>query len=213
MSATRQSWSGLALLAVVFGVLSMLIGVFAGPVSEWINSGAPKRLRVGLIVIGCLLIAIGVLKHRFFGVYKESAVVVVNAVLIFLVLEFVSGVALTVQHLVWPAVDETASEQGGVAVSQPKMLRQDYGAKHARFVSWLGSPQQSANLSVDEQGLRVTPFEAPGASAKPIELFAFGGSTMWGEGVADNETIASYLQQELSRRLTLVSAVGCQHKA
>src|SRR5262245_19902903 len=61
----------------------------------------------------------------------------------------------------------------------------------------------SDRLNVDEATplpIRRT-WRAPGNSQEPLIVWAFGGSTMFGWGVPDDETIASHLAKILSRTL------------
>lgn len=192
---SRLPW----LLLIAIGLLMMLAGAFAGPVSQWIDSNALFRVRLPLLVVGALLVALGVFKRSTARIYKESVVMIANTALLLLALEFVAAIALTM-FSIGPAINEPAAPDGEV-VPPPSMERQQTGVKHARYVSWLGTPQQTGTLSIDEHGLRVTPFISSEPTKTPIKLFAFGGSTMWGEGVRDDQTIASYLQQALSERL------------
>lgn len=58
-------------------------------------------------------------------------------------------------------------------------------------------------LNIDESGIRATwspPGSSGAATKKPLEVFTFGGSTMWGFGARDEGTIASCLARELAER-------------
>lgn len=56
-------------------------------------------------------------------------------------------------------------------------------------------PLQGKYINVDEQGIRRTAKSSIALDAKKV--FAMGGSTMWGTGAPDDETIPSYLQSLL----------------
>jgi lysophospholipase L1-like esterase len=64
---------------------------------------------------------------------------------------------------------------------------------------WIGAPYRSRYLNIGADGLRATiagnhPHDP---AHKPIRIFVFGGSTMWGEGARDAYTIPSWLQRML----------------
>ncbi|MGO9056539.1 MAG: hypothetical protein ACLQU2_04025 [Candidatus Binataceae bacterium] len=65
------------------------------------------------------------------------------------------------------------------------------------FVYWLGAPYHSRYLNMDENGVRQTLGAGPWERSQhhAIRIFAFGGSTMWGEGSRDDYTIPSWLQR------------------
>lgn len=72
-------------------------------------------------------------------------------------------------------------------------LRTDYHP----FVGWRRPPHEGEWVNVDAEGLRPVPgarCDAPDA----YRLWAFGGSTMWGWGAPDGETIPAYLQRLLA---------------
>jgi lysophospholipase L1-like esterase len=64
------------------------------------------------------------------------------------------------------------------------------------YVYWRRPVHDVPTIHVDEQGIRrtVQPF---GESAK-TQVFLFGGSTMWGTGVRDENTVASQLARRLA---------------
>lgn len=61
---------------------------------------------------------------------------------------------------------------------------------------------KSPYLNVDENGLRQTAEPSPEHAEKPLfVVWAFGGSTMFGWGVADEYTLPSQLQRALQERM------------
>jgi len=55
-------------------------------------------------------------------------------------------------------------------------------------------------VSVDADGVRAGRAPEPAAGRPPLTVWCFGGSTMFGWGQADGETIASHLQEMLQSR-------------
>lgn len=66
------------------------------------------------------------------------------------------------------------------------------------YVYWNLEPFQGKHINVNEHGLRIT-YNPQKTEAKrsPINIFMFGGSTMWGAGARDRHTIASILSRFL----------------
>lgn len=68
--------------------------------------------------------------------------------------------------------------------------------RYKPFAEWQMLPYQGKTLSINEQGLR-THIPPAGVSSKPVIRF-FGGSTMWGEGSDDANTIPALVHQKLN---------------
>jgi hypothetical protein len=84
-------------------------------------------------------------------------------------------------------------------------VNREYNERSARwqpYVYWIGAPFESRYTNVSAEGLRATWKSAVAnpACQRPVRIFMFGGSTMWGEGARDDDTIASWLQRSLSTR-------------
>ncbi|MBX2966271.1 MAG: SGNH/GDSL hydrolase family protein [Cyclobacteriaceae bacterium] len=68
--------------------------------------------------------------------------------------------------------------------------------RYKPFSEWQMLPYEGKTLHTNEQGLRVhTP--PPGSTDEPIIRF-FGGSTMWGEGSDDANTIPALVHQKIN---------------
>lgn len=78
------------------------------------------------------------------------------------------------------------------------------GIRWQPYVYWRSLPFEGRYVNVTADGLRhtVSPSrEGIGNSeAKPVRIFMFGGSTLWGSGVRDAYTIPSLLQASLVAR-------------
>ena len=66
------------------------------------------------------------------------------------------------------------------------------------YVYWRNPPYQGKTIQVDARGIRRT-VQPPSRNREtpPIRIACFGGSTMWGTGVPDRQTIPSHLAQEI----------------
>ncbi len=70
------------------------------------------------------------------------------------------------------------------------------------FTQFKERPYQGSYVNVDTNGFRKTKHQGtwPPQRGK-LNIFLFGGSTMFGYGVADDQTVASYLQASLTTKL------------
>jgi lysophospholipase L1-like esterase len=74
--------------------------------------------------------------------------------------------------------------------------------KWAPYVYWKSASVSSPYLNVDQQGNRATwnkPYQG-NHRGRPITVFTFGGSTMFGYGVRDDYTVASLLSKRLAEK-------------
>ncbi len=67
------------------------------------------------------------------------------------------------------------------------------------YVYWRRQPFHGKYINVDSAGLRITPAPTPPASGatRPLTVFMFGGSTMWGTGARDAFAIPALVAGEL----------------
>jgi hypothetical protein len=70
------------------------------------------------------------------------------------------------------------------------------------FTQFKERPFRGAYVNVDSHGFRLTKNQGPWPpQPDSLNIFLFGGSTTFGYGVADDHTIASYLQEYLTVKL------------
>jgi lysophospholipase L1-like esterase len=70
------------------------------------------------------------------------------------------------------------------------------------FTQFKMAPRQGRYVNVSANGFRYTKDQAPWPPLRSnLNIFLFGGSTTFGAGVQDTETVASYLQQYLATKL------------
>ncbi len=70
------------------------------------------------------------------------------------------------------------------------------------FTQFKERPFKGKYVNVDENGFRVIKDQGPWPPvSENFNIFLFGGSTIFGNGVSDEQTVASYLQQILSNKL------------
>ena len=68
-------------------------------------------------------------------------------------------------------------------------------ARFEPYYHWRRDAYSGKYTNISEDGVRLTPNSGIRPDAK--QVFMFGGSTMWGTGSPDNQTIPSYLQAQI----------------
>lgn len=68
-------------------------------------------------------------------------------------------------------------------------------AEYHSFYGWRRKPLIGRTIAIDDEGVRVTPGVAPPDSPAPLVVF-LGGSTMWGEGSDDHNTIPAHFVRQ-----------------
>ena len=61
-------------------------------------------------------------------------------------------------------------------------------SEYRSYIGWRRLPYRGQTITIDEQGIRVTPQSALVTATSPLVVF-LGGSTMWGEGSDDKNAI------------------------
>lgn len=69
------------------------------------------------------------------------------------------------------------------------------------FVVWSRKAFDGELINIDEEGQRVTHFSSKREDA--LQLWLMGGSTMWGQGAPDPETIPSFMARQMNTELGL----------
>ena len=174
------SKAALTLGSLLFGValLANYIGLSQGSVGK-------PRLVVG--IAGGVLLLAGLLGKRLFLTYKAIVFTIANTVLLCFVLE--GAATFANRHLTQTRPDQAHAELREVA--QTSVAR-------SLYVGFRGQPYAGQIITIGEDGNRITPnSQSDGSKPEPLRIFAFGGSTMWGEGASNDQTIPAYLQQML----------------
>jgi hypothetical protein len=137
--------------------------------------------------------------------YNIVGIVLVNLVVLFAVMEIVSIVVLNLHQLtVFKPVQPLAPAQQPYYTSVSwgaqywTEFDQSHGVIYSPYVVWRRAAFQGQTIHVGPSGNRVT----PGANCQPgsYRVFTFGGSTTWGTGSPDDQTMPAFLQSELSAR-------------
>jgi hypothetical protein len=70
----------------------------------------------------------------------------------------------------------------------------EFQSEYVSYIGWRGLPYKGQTINVDEQGIRITPQSKFATEKSPLVVF-LGGSTMWGVGSDDANTIPALFAQ------------------
>lgn len=79
------------------------------------------------------------------------------------------------------------------------------------FLIWDRKEYHGKFFNISKEGVRNT-WNPDFAGKHPSTLYAFGGSTMWGAGVSDGCTVASYLSKKLNEKESIYEVVNYGEK-
>lgn len=155
---------------------------------------------------------------RLAKLYVYAAIVLLNTVLVFLVFNYLSGAYLKKR-----AADDLLTENKVMAkyrdiFNDPEIMNAIYpgmsqsGIKELLDESWNRDfvylpwvmygerPIDGEYVKVDPAGFRAVEGQGPWPpSEKFTNVFLFGGSTLFGYGLAQGQTVADYLQEALAK--------------
>ena len=152
------------------------------------------------------MVSLQLLGQRIAVLYKSLAILILNAIVIFVCLDFAAWVAYKAHTSLFPRPAQAVADP---RASSPFYRSQPWAAQYWRefplsrqtryhsFVLYRRAPFKGETINIDQEGIRLT----PGADCGPksFRVFAFGGSTMWGTGSPDWGTIPSYLQTGIKK--------------
>jgi hypothetical protein len=167
-------------------------------------------------VTGVAMLVLALLGRRIVSVYRASAFILLNTVLLIVGLEI--GIR-TIEGLYWWLLSRQSSVS--TAIDQSNLFdlsnmpsyyagqqwsdlywsewielnAQKRAFRYYPFAGWRTGPFQGETIFVDDTLTRPTPGADCGSDSYTV--FAFGGSTMWGVGAPDELTIPAYLQAGL----------------
>jgi hypothetical protein len=145
--------------------------------------------------------------------YTAAAVLLLNTIVLFVILNLLLWAGISAWH--WARNDRDVISHGYSAESLRKVYPDLSDAErtallteiwdrpfvYEQFVEFRERPIHGKYVNVTEQGFRLTPPQGPWPiDPKNYNIFVLGGSTSFGYGVADDQTIPFYLQQLLANR-------------
>ena len=153
----------------------------------------------------------GQLLNRLAGWYRVSAILLLNTILFFVVVNVLSHVVLTIRekHFQVAPPSDIYPEDSFAAVypefDRPEwnaMLKENWSRPYVfgGYLLFKEARFEGKYVNVSEAGFRKVGHQGPWPPVSTnFNVFVFGGSTMFGYGVADDQTFASYLQEAMGR--------------
>ena len=195
----------LRIIAISLGSMLVFAAVFADVAGLSLGGGI-SRNQVVFIVSGFALVAAGILGRRFLRFYRGTAIMLLNIVIVLILLELLSLVIVKLIDNDRFSDRARKLEEAGPDNFERTVLV----SRYIPWVMWRSTPSYPGDpVTVDEDGYRQTPGASEASDA--YRVFTFGGSAMWGAGVADSCTIAAFMQkglEELIDRPVSVSSMG-----
>lgn len=142
--------------------------------------------------------------------YKLTAIILLNILLLFLFVNILCFTGFKIKDAIFKQKN-IISEKYHQALSEVypgwtekeinQLLTEIWSRNYTYepFTQFKERPYRGEYVNVDENGFRISKNQGPWPLDKEnFNVFLFGGSTMFGYGLPDEQTIASYLQDELS---------------
>jgi hypothetical protein len=225
---------------ILAGVPFVIIGLIANPwlISWLFEIDFTTTIFSGILIISLIFIVIGwgiIYKKEMFykwiiNKYRDLALILLNFILILGILNFIAAIMLFKGDKKAKAVDYFYSPSD-LFIDSISFMRNIYPDKTDEIINGLvmfKSPyanhpvleyqeriQESENYNVGIEGIRfdhkVTPETAPYLINGSV--WVFGGSTTFGQGVKDDETITAYLNRIDSSQTYINFGVHAFHQS
>ena len=154
------------------------------------------------------------MRDRVVGAIRRAWVSVGVALMILAALEGVFELVFWARDRGRPVGGSLTEERTQLAYPGQSWVHQYMTEFHAAeeerwrsYVYWRARPFQGTYVNVDSQGLRRTWNASPSPAAGHLNIFMFGGSTMWGWGSRDEFTIPSHVSKKLAKELKVAPSV------
>ena len=203
------------------GLALLTAGAFAYPLGLSRSTGLSLG-KVVLVVPGLALLAAAILGRHLGRAYRGAAILLLNTLVLLTLLEGAVRLAPRILPRSAPEAEPGSATLdlgrryvGNGRESLPYYQQQSWSRAYWReyhqvwdgrrlpfrpYTLWRSGPFAGEHLRIDERGLRHTP-DAACDSSEAFEVFVFGGSTVWGTGVPDRDTLPARLQQILQGTL------------
>jgi len=144
--------------------------------------------------------------QRIAGFYKRTAVLALNAVVIFACMDLLARALLKGQDLLMlpnqqRVIDDREKSSYYTTQDWAIQFWNEFALSRNHlyhpYVLWRRGPFTGRTINIDRDGIRSTP--GAQCTAKSFKVFAFGSSSMWGTGSPDWATIPAYLQAGLEK--------------
>jgi hypothetical protein len=150
--------------------------------------------------------------RRFMVFYKGAALLLLNTVVLLVLVGLGAAAWFSWRPTRWPPGPRHFQELHGAAArvypgrttEEVKALLDEIWSRSVEYQPFYEFKERAYRgrfVNVSEEGFRRVRDQGPWPpSPDDLNVFVFGGSTTFGYGIADDETLASFLQEELKRR-------------
>jgi len=137
---------------------------------------------------------------RWIPIFTTGVLVALVALLI---LNLISFISIVVYHRCYPtySLDDLQDVYPGMTQADIRLLLDETRERPFQYEPWVGFKERARSgtyVNVSDQGFRFTCEETQSLESEGIRVFVFGGSTTFGHGLGDSETIPAHLQRHLS---------------
>jgi lysophospholipase L1-like esterase len=152
---------------------------------------------------------------HLFGWLRDAWLILGIALLMWLTVEGVLALGAFLWGAAFGPEGPPPHPRAEADVYQDKLHARRYFAEFERagdvdwkpYVYWRRKPFRGEFIQIDERGIRRSVYPDPSGAdlypppaEEPLDIWMFGGSTMWGDGAADAGTIPSLLGAELAAK-------------
>lgn len=198
--SARRQFKCLPVILIVVGCATTIIALLA----DRLGFGDPGGLGTGQFLLagaGLFLVLTGLLGKRIAKLYRATAIILLNTLVLLSAVElgaivlFRSGILLEYRGVMvgYPELSYYTAQEWSDTYWQEAKLAERY--RYEPYVIWRHLPFEGETIRIDQEGIRITPGADCGRDA--YSVFTFGGSTMLGWGAPDWGTIPAYLQASL----------------
>ncbi len=148
-----------------------------------------------------------------FAAYRSAAVLACNTLLLLIALNAVLSLGFRVKDAFFPELnpgaaayhDRLRSVYPGMSLEEIRELMAETWQRRIMydpFAQFREAPFKGKYVNIHQAGFRQSADQGPWPPAEDdLRIFMFGGSTLFGYGVRDEDTISSHLQRYLRERL------------
>jgi hypothetical protein len=157
--------------------------------------------------------------HKIRSAYVSTALIIFNLLVVFVVVNILVASGSMFKAAIrsvnpvsekYPTAQLALVYPGKAPWEIAELLNETWSRPYVYepYTQFKERPYRGRYVNVDEHGFRHSTAQAPWPpDPRRFNIFVFGGSTTFGYGVADTDTVASFLQDEIQTHFGLPAAV------
>lgn len=128
--------------------------------------------------------------------------ITINISIFILLILFLAFLSITISYLYYSFIKKTTFGKDFIAFEDKNWLAKYFKevkkvqnlVYYDSYVAWKRLPFKGEFINITEEGIRKTP-QHPNLNKNAKTIYFLGGSTMWGLGSSDNQTIPAYFSK------------------